>query len=189
MSGLEGVLHSPEEDTTARSVIGRVKRAPTVTPARPCRTGRSTFTPSRGSRRTAAAALPRRSWSRSRASPHGKLPGPRSDAYVLARAACRGNTGIQRCELTHRPCSTWACRKRWLRRRAARIRCHSACRLFSVFRATMVALSVQPVAKADDSGSTRSVEFRTLDSHGDGQKTGGSTGVADVGGHGGPSDE
>ena len=47
----------------------------------------------------------------------------------------------------------------------------------------------QPVAKVDDCGSTRSVEFRTLDSHGDGQKTGGATGVADVGGHGGPSDE
>ena len=47
----------------------------------------------------------------------------------------------------------------------------------------------QPVAKVDDSGSTKSIEFRTLDSHGDGQKTGGSTGVADVGGHGGPSDE
>ena len=47
----------------------------------------------------------------------------------------------------------------------------------------------QPVAKVDDCGSTRSVEFRTLDSHGDGQKTGGSTSVADVGGHGGPSDE
>ena len=31
--------------------------------------------------------------------------------------------------------------------------------------------------------------FGTLDSHGDGQKTGGATGVADVGGHGGPSDE
>ena len=28
----------------------------------------------------------------------------------------------------------------------------------------------QPVAKVDDCGSTRSVEFRTLDSHGDGQK-------------------
>ena len=47
----------------------------------------------------------------------------------------------------------------------------------------------QPVAKVDDSGSTKSIEFRTLDSHGDGQKTGGATGVADVGGHGGPSDE
>ena len=47
----------------------------------------------------------------------------------------------------------------------------------------------QPVAKVGDSGSTKSIEFRTLDSHGDGQKTGGSTGVADVGGHGGPSDE
>ena len=47
----------------------------------------------------------------------------------------------------------------------------------------------QPVAKVGDSGSTRSVEFRTLDSHGDGQKTGGATGFADVGGHGGPSDE
>ena len=39
------------------------------------------------------------------------------------------------------------------------------------------------------SGSTRAIEFRTLDSHGDGQETGGATGVADVGGHGGPSDE
>ena len=51
------------------------------------------------------------------------------------------------------------------------------------------AIPYQPVAKVDDSGSTKSIEFRTLDSHGDGQKTGGSTGVADVGGHGGPSDE
>ena len=30
----------------------------------------------------------------------------------------------------------------------------------------------QPVAKVGDSGSTRSVEFRTLESHGDGQETG-----------------
>ena len=50
-------------------------------------------------------------------------------------------------------------------------------------------LVYQPVAKVGDSGSTRSIEFRTLESHGDGQETGGSTGVADVGGHGGPSDE
>ena len=54
---------------------------------------------------------------------------------------------------------------------------------------TPVSLQYQPVAKVDDCGSTRSIEFRTLDSHGDGQKTGGATGVADVGGHGGPSDE
>ena len=36
----------------------------------------------------------------------------------------------------------------------------------------------QPVAKVGDSGSTRAIEFRTLDSHGDGQETGGATGVA-----------
>ena len=52
-----------------------------------------------------------------------------------------------------------------------------------------VGRALQPVAKVGDSGSTKSVEFRTLESRGDGQETGGSTGVADVGDHGGPSDE
>ena len=47
----------------------------------------------------------------------------------------------------------------------------------------------QPVVRLGDSGSTRSIESRTLAGHGDGQETGGATGVADVGGHGGPSDE
>ena len=49
----------------------------------------------------------------------------------------------------------------------------------------LLARAEQPAAKVGDSGSTRSIEFRTLDSHGDGQVTGG----ADVGGHGGTSDE
>ena len=50
-------------------------------------------------------------------------------------------------------------------------------------------LLITACGKSRRLGSTRSVEFRTLDSHGDGQETGGATGVADVGGHGGPSDE
>ena len=60
---------------------------------------------------------------------------------------------------------------------------------FSIDETEDIIHAYQPVAKVGDSGSTSSIEFRTLDSHGDGQETGGATDVADVGGHGGPSDE
>ena len=51
------------------------------------------------------------------------------------------------------------------------------------------AQSSQPVAKVADPAWPRRDRARTLNGHGDGQETGGAPGVADVGGHGGPSDE
>ena len=45
------------------------------------------------------------------------------------------------------------------------------------------------VAKVADPAWPRRDRARTLNGHGDGQETGGAPGVADVGGHGGPSDE
>ena len=47
----------------------------------------------------------------------------------------------------------------------------------------------QPVAKVADPAWPRRDRARTLNGHGNGQETGGAPGVADVGGHGGPSDE
>ena len=47
----------------------------------------------------------------------------------------------------------------------------------------------QPVAKVADPAWPRRDRARTLNGHGDGQETGGAPSVADVGGHGGPSDE
>ena len=49
--------------------------------------------------------------------------------------------------------------------------------------------SYQPVAKVADPAWPRRDRARTLNGHGDGQETGGAPSVADVGGHGGPSDE
>ena len=50
-------------------------------------------------------------------------------------------------------------------------------------------LALQPVAKVADPAWPRRDRARTLNGHGDGQETGGAPSVADVGGHGGPSDE
>ena len=47
----------------------------------------------------------------------------------------------------------------------------------------------QPVAKVADPAWPRRGRVSYTERHGDGQETGGATGVADVGGHGGPSDE
>ena len=47
----------------------------------------------------------------------------------------------------------------------------------------------QPVAKVADPAWRRRDRARTVNGHGDGQETGGAPSVADVGGHGGPSDE
>ena len=47
----------------------------------------------------------------------------------------------------------------------------------------------QPVAKVGDPAWPRRGRVSYTERHGDGQETGGATGVADVGGHGGPSDE
>ena len=50
-------------------------------------------------------------------------------------------------------------------------------------------IGYQPVAKVADPAWPRRDRARTLNGHGDGQETGGAPSVADVGGHGGPSDE
>ena len=54
---------------------------------------------------------------------------------------------------------------------------------------TAVAGAYQPVAKVADPAWPRRDRARTLNGHGEGQETGGAPSVADVGGHGGPSDE
>ncbi len=50
-------------------------------------------------------------------------------------------------------------------------------------------LPYQPVAKFADPAWPRRGRVSYTERHGDGQETGGAPGVADAGGHGGPSDE
>ena len=61
--------------------------------------------------------------------------------------------------------------------------------LETLFRAFFASIPYQPVAKVADPAWPRRDRTRTLNSHGNGEETGGAPDVADVGGHGRPADE